>query len=279
MDRCERHSALPRGNRLQLPAARLYTIARLLDGAGLGNADRDLRLRGLQQRLLPRRRGQSSQADDPIGGDRFHRSSRNPLSRDESIDSRNDTLATGTALPSDCRYMQALYGRRSGVFVSVLVLVASWGSVFAILLGFSRIPYTAAADGHFFKVFAHLHPTGKFPSISLLAMGGLSVLACLFSLPDLISVLIVVQTMTQFAAQCVAVILLRRRAFATPDSFRMPLFPLPAVIALLGWLYIVLSSNPLHIAIGAAMALTGACAYLLLARSKQEWPFKVPDEA
>jgi len=176
-------------------------------------------------------------------------------------------------------YMQALYGRRSGVFVSVLVLVASWGSVFAILLGFSRIPYTAAADGHFFKVFAHLHPTGKFPSISLLAMGGLSVLACLFSLPDLISVLIVVQTMTQFAAQCVAVILLRRRAFATPDSFRMPLFPLPAVIALLGWLYIVLSSNPLHIAIGAAMALTGACAYLLLARSKQEWPFKVPDEA
>ncbi len=176
-------------------------------------------------------------------------------------------------------YMQTLYGRSSGVIVSVLVLIASWGSVFAILLGFSRIPYTAAADGHFFKVFAHLHPIKKFPSKSLLAMGGLSALACVFSLPDLISVLIVVQTMTQFAAQCIAVILLRRRAFATPDSFRMPLFPLPAVIALLGWLYIVLSSKALHIAIGAAMALTGMGAYRLLTRSKQEWPLKVHDEA
>jgi amino acid transporter len=182
-----------------------------------------------------------------------------------------------TAIVAD--YMQALYGRSSGVLVSVLVLIASWGSVFAILLGFSRIPYTAAVDGHFFKVFAHLHPTGKFPSISLLTMGGLSVLACLFTLSDLISVLIVVQTMTQFMAQCVAVILLRRRAFATPDSFRMPFFPLPAVIALLGWLYIVLSSKALHIAIGAAMALTGFSAYLLLARNKQQWPFKVQDEA
>src|ERR1700722_9384528 len=85
-----------------------------------------------------------------------------------------------TAIVAD--YMQALYGRSSGVLVSVLVLIASWGSVFAILLGFSRIPYTAAVDGHFFKVFAPLHPTGKFPSISLLTMGGLSVLACLFTL-------------------------------------------------------------------------------------------------
>ncbi len=71
-------------------------------------------------------------------------------------------------------YMQMLYGRWSGVLVSMLVLVASWGSVFAILLGFSRVPYTAAVDGHFFKPFARLHPTGKFPSTSLLFMGGLS---------------------------------------------------------------------------------------------------------
>ena len=175
-------------------------------------------------------------------------------------------------------YMQALYGRSSGILVSVLVLIASFGSVFAILLGFSRIPYAAAADGHFFRFFARLHPRGRFPSTSLLFMGGLSALACLVPLSDLISVLIVVQTMTQFAAQCVAVMMLRRRGIATPGSFRMPFFPLPAVIALLGWVYIVLSSNPLHIAIGAAMAVTGTGAYLLLARSKREWPFRVHDE-
>jgi amino acid transporter len=175
-------------------------------------------------------------------------------------------------------YMQMLYGRWSGVLVSMLVLVASWGSVFAILLGFSRVPYTAAVDGHFFKPFARLHPTGKFPSTSLLFMGGLSAVACLFSLADLISVLIVVQTMFQFAAQCIAVILLRRKAMGTPDTFRMPLYPLPALIALCGWSYIVISSKPTHIAIGLATAAIGAGVYLLQAKQKLEWPFHQHDE-
>jgi amino acid transporter len=170
-------------------------------------------------------------------------------------------------------YMQILYGRWGSTLVSVLILIASWGSVFAILLGFSRVPYTAAVDGHFFKPFARLHPTGKFPSTSLLVMGGLSAVACLFSLADLISVLIVVQTMFQFAAQCIAVILLRRRKSASPDVFRMPLYPLPALVALCGWLYIVLSSNPRHIAIGLAMAVAGSALYLFQARKKKEWPF------
>jgi amino acid transporter len=97
-------------------------------------------------------------------------------------------------------------------------------------------------------------------------------------LSDLISVLIVVQTMTQFAAQCIAVILLRRKAVTEPGSFRMPFFPLPALIALGGWLYILVSSKPAHIAIGAAMAITGTAVYLLQARRTREWPFQVHDE-
>ena len=172
-------------------------------------------------------------------------------------------------------YMRILYGRWGGIFVSLLILIASWGSVFAILLGFSRVPYTAAADGRFFKPFARLHPTGRFPSTSLLVMGVLSAVACLFSLADLISVLIVVQTMTQFIAQCVAVILLRHKSIAAPNSFRMPLYPLPAVVALGGWLYIVLSSKVSYILIGIAMAITGTAMYLLQARRKQEWPFRI----
>ena len=176
-------------------------------------------------------------------------------------------------------YMQILYGRPGGLLVSALILVASWGSVYAIILGFSRVPYTAAAEGRFFKPFARLHPIGRFPTTSLLFMGGLAAVACLFSLADLISVLIVVQTMLQFAAQCVAVILLRRRSVAAPDAFRMPLFPLPAIVALMGWLYIVVSSNPAHIAIGFAMAAVGVAIYLLQARRMREWPFRSHEEA
>jgi amino acid transporter len=180
-----------------------------------------------------------------------------------------------TAIVAD--YMQALYGRSSGVLVSVLILIASWGSVFAILLGYSRVPYAAAVDGHFFKPFARLHPTQKFPSTSLLVMGAISAIACLFSLSDLISVLIVIQTLTQFGPQCIAVMLLRRKSIAPPGSFRMPLYPLPAIVALAGWSYIVLSGRGLHILIGIAMGATGVAAYLLQARGKQEWPFQAHD--
>jgi amino acid transporter len=180
------------------------------------------------------------------------------------------------AIVSD--YMQMLYGRAGGVLVSGLILIASWGSVLAILLGFSRVPYTAAVDGQFFKPFARLHPKGKFPSTSLLVMGGLSALACVFSLADLISVLIVVQTMFQFIAQCVAVMLLRRKTRTATDIYRMPLYPLPAIVALMGWLYIVVSSKITHILIGLAMAAMGAVIFLLEARRKQEWPFYAHQE-
>ena len=176
-------------------------------------------------------------------------------------------------------YMQMLYGHGGGMLVSGLILIASWGSVFAILLGYSRVPYTAAVDGHFFKPFARLHPTGKFPTTSLLVMGGLSAVACLFSLADLISVLIVVQTMLQFMGQCVAVMLLRRRSAAAPNVFRMPLYPLPVIVALAGWSYIVLSSNPKHIAIGLGMAVVGTAIYLVQAKKKKEWPYLQHEEA
>ena len=171
-------------------------------------------------------------------------------------------------------FMRQLYGSWAGILITVLILIASWGSVLAMLLGYSRVPYAAAADGKFFKPFALLHPKGRFPTLGLLYMGALSALACAFSLADLVAVLIVIQTMFQFAAQCIAVIVLRRRGAGTAHSFRMPLFPLPAIIALLGWIYVTVTSKPLHLLIGAAMLLAGAGIFLLEARRQGRWPFQ-----
>ena len=91
---------------------------------------------------------------------------------------------------------------------------------------------------------------------------------------DLIAVLIVIQTMFQYSAQCIAVILLRRRQESAADRFRMPLFPLPAIIALLGWVYVTVTGKPLHLLIGAVMLLAGAGVFLLEARRQGRWPFQ-----
>ena len=175
--------------------------------------------------------------------------------------------------------MQTLYGHSSGVLVSLLVLVASWGSVFAILPGLFTHSPTPPRPTDTSSISSHAcTPPVSFHRPHCSVMGGLSVVACLVSLSDLISVLIVVQTMTQFAAQCVAVMLLRRRGIAAPGSFRMPLYPLPALIALLVG---STSSSAARVCTSPSVpscAATGAAAYLLLARHKKEWPFQVHDE-
>ena len=172
-------------------------------------------------------------------------------------------------------FMQAVYGRWAGLLVSVLILIVSFGAVFANMLGYSRIPYAAAVDGHFFSPFARLHKTGGFPTVSLLFMGFFSAVACLFSLVELIKILIVVQAIFQFAAQCVAVGLMRRRNPGATDTYRMPLYPLPAGIALLGWIYIAASSGVHYVVIGMAMVTVGTGVYLLKAKHEREWPFAI----
>jgi len=170
-------------------------------------------------------------------------------------------------------YMVRAYGSMGGASIAILILIASFGSVFAILLGYSRIPYAAAIEGQFFSVFGRLHPKGKFPYVSLLAMGICSAIACLFSLESLITALIVTQTLLQFAAQCVAVILLRRQKRAIADAYRMPLYPLPALIALGGWLYIVATSGAVYIALAGGFLIVGIAIFLLRAWQQASWPY------
>ncbi len=170
-------------------------------------------------------------------------------------------------------FMQVVFGHWAAVFVSILVLVISFGAVFANMLGYSRIPFAAAADGQFFRIFARLHPTGKFPTVSIAFMAFASAIACLLSLNELIKVLIVVQAIFQFAAQCVAVELLRRRDPRQGDNYRMPLYPLPAAIALLGWIYIALSSGLRYVGIAVGTVAVGTGLYLIKAKFEREWPF------
>ena len=82
--------------------------------------------------------------------------------------------------------MEKIYGSGIATVFTLMILWTAFGSVFALLLGYSRIPYAAARDGYFFKPFARLHPRGDFPYVSLLVLGVISVLACLMSLGTVI---------------------------------------------------------------------------------------------
>lgn len=170
-------------------------------------------------------------------------------------------------------FMERLYGLKAASAMTALILWVAFASVFCVLLGYTRVPYAAAAEGRFFSVFARVHPTRHFPSFSVIYMGVVSAAACFLSLEALITGLIVIQIVTQFAAQCIAVILIRRLRKNIALPFRMPLYPIPALVALAGWIFILLESGRVYILSGLALVVFGIAAYLWRARLNMEWPW------
>jgi amino acid transporter len=128
-----------------------------------------------------------------------------------------------------------------GLVAAVLVMVTAFASVFSLLLGYSRIPFAAARDGNFPAVFGRLHPTGGFPYVSLLALAGAACLFCFFSLGDVIAALVVLRIVLQFGLQHIGVMVLRVRRPEMRRPFRVWLYPLPPLVALAGFGYIVVS--------------------------------------
>ncbi len=164
------------------------------------------------------------------------------------------------------QFIERLYGPRAAGVATILVLWTAFASVFALLLGYSRIPYAAAADGRFFRVFARLHPTGQFPHISLLTIGLLSIAASFFSLDAVISALLTSRVLVQFIAQIFALDRLRKRRPDIGRPFRMWLYPVPSVIAFCGWTYIFVTSGWKFIGFGLLTLALGVGAYALRKR-------------
>jgi APA family basic amino acid/polyamine antiporter len=160
-------------------------------------------------------------------------------------------------------FIERLYGARAASAVTLLVLWTAFASVFALLFGYSRIPYAAAVNGHFFSFFSRLHPTGRFPHVSLLVLGVLSMVASMFSLDAVISALLTSRILVQFLTQILALHYMRKHRADIARPFRMWLYPIPSTIAFIGWSYIFLTSGWRYIGFGVLTLAAGAGAYWL----------------
>jgi amino acid transporter len=169
--------------------------------------------------------------------------------------------------------MQKIYGSTVARIFTLLILWTAFGSAFALLLGYSRIPFAAAQSGYFFRAFGRLHPTKGFPYVSLLVLGGISIVAGFFSLGTVIDALIVTRILVQFMGQVVGLILLRRRAPDMKRPYRMWFYPLPALIALLGWIFVFATTQVEVILFGVGVLALGCVAFLLWSRRANSWPF------
>lgn len=172
-------------------------------------------------------------------------------------------------------FMQRIYGTWAAKLVTALVMWTAFASVFSLTLGYSRVPYAAALDGNYFRAFARVHPVLRFPYVSLLSLGGTALLFCFLRLADIIAALVVVRMIAQFMPQAIGVIVLRFRRPDLPRPFRMWLYPLPAIMATLGFLYVIIQRNNAmkEVRYAVVILLTGLIIYILRAWRQREWPF------
>jgi amino acid transporter len=172
-------------------------------------------------------------------------------------------------------FVERLYGVGAAHFVTWMVLWIALASVFSLLLGYSRVPYSAALDGNFFPIFAKVHSTKHFPHISLLILGGLAFLfSIVLRLETAIAGILAMRLIVQFIGQAIGVILLHRRWGPERLPFKMWLFPVPAVLTMLGWAWLFWQTGPAR-KWGLLEIALGVTAFLVWTRVMRQWPFAV----
>src|SRR5260221_600641 len=178
--------------------------------------------------------------------------------------------------PVASMFMQKIYGFKTAAVFTIMVLWTAVGSVFALMLGYSRIPYAAARNGDFFKIFGRLHPTKAFPHVSLLVIGAVSLICSFLPLMTVIDALLITRIVVQFIGQAAAVILLRKRDPQLQRPYRIWLYPLPVLVALAGWLFVFATAGGSLIVFGLATLLAGASLFLFWSWRSAQWPFAHP---
>jgi amino acid transporter len=174
------------------------------------------------------------------------------------------------------------FGRWAGYLIAALIIWTAFASVFSLLLGYSRVPYAAARDGNYFRFLAAVHPRHGIPHRSLVALGLVGAFFCFFSLAQVITMLVITRILLQFSLQQVGVILLRIRRPDLPRPFRIPLYPLPPLVAMAGFAFMLFDPRRAHAKGGSglfelygaiAIAVSGTLIYLFRAHRLRQWPF------
>ena len=153
--------------------------------------------------------------------------------------------------------------------------MTAFASVFSLTLGYSRVPYAAALDGNYFRAFAKVHPVHRFPHVSLLALGMVAAAFCFLRLRDAIAALVVIRLVLQYLVQAVGLIVFRVTRPEVERPFRMWLYPLPALVAIAGFLFILFNrENALkEVRYAVVILLAGLAIYMIRAWKTGQWPF------
>ena len=124
---------------------------------------------------------------------------------------------------------EKLMGAAGVAFVSVAVMVSTFGTLNGSVMTGSRILFAMAADGLLFKPIAKVHPRFQTPGVAIGLGAGLGVVFVLIGTFEQLADTFVTAIVPFYALAVAAIFVLRRRAGYQPP-FRVPGYPLvPAI--------------------------------------------------
>ena len=120
-----------------------------------------------------------------------------------------------------------------------------------------------------------MHPTKRFPNVSLIALGLASIFVCIFiGLFSVIRSILAMRCLIQFVAQAVGLMRLHRRWKEDSWPFHMWLYPVPVFLSIAGWIAIFISTGRRPMLASLAAMLVGILVYFTRARLLHQWPFE-----
>ena len=173
-----------------------------------------------------------------------------------------ERVATSRLIAADT--MATIFGVAGGAFVSVIVMISTFGALNGSMLTGPRIFFAMAADGLFFRSIAAVHPRFGTPYVAVLLAGGLGIFMILTQTFEQLIDTFVLAMWPFYAACAAAVYRLRRTHPEMPRPYRVIGYPVVPGVFLAGALYLVVNAlvtDPLWTSVVFGIVLLGAPVY------------------
>lgn len=178
-------------------------------------------------------------------------------------------LQSGTPLTYVVR---AHWGQTAATIVIIGAIIAFFNACLAITLQFARILWASGRDEVWPRVIsnplAKVHARTGIPWVSTLLVGLLATILCLTLTLVAAVTFVAVFTIVNYVFIAVAALVHRVRQHDSPRPFRMPLWPVPPIVAALGALLAISQQSYADIAVVVGLFVLGLVYYALYLRPK-----------
>ncbi|TPK60624.1 APC family permease [Mesorhizobium sp. B2-4-19] len=197
-------------------------------------------------------------------------------------------LAGLLAAPQKIEYfLEARGGHALTVLISLAIAVAIFNAVIAIILQAARLLFSSGRDKTWFgpinAAVASVHGSYASPWIATIVVSVLAAVACFIDI-NLLLVVSGTSLVVIYALLCLAVFAGRHNGTTAGGHYRMPLFPVPAILAFVALVYVAYQ-NLLDAAFGRPsliatllIMLVAAIYYVLMLARRTDWNLHGPDE-